>query len=196
MGERHLEAISWVIMTVHTGHHDLSVIQPSPNLSSSSKNVASIWLTDEIHNSSGHPWEWWLYTHPPSHPGACFSSQQEGWAPILLLLLSLTNFVCTHPSKSVQSYPSCSSTQFKNQTCSYPKSISPQMPRLSTPWPQMSLMGLVQVGINITTNDFNFCTQYKRSCTYPTCLPPKFCSNMVKQVSDDTRVFLILIRWY
>ena len=57
MGERHLEAVSRVIVTGHTGHHDLSVIQPQPNLSSSSKNVASIWLADEIHNSLGHPWQ-------------------------------------------------------------------------------------------------------------------------------------------
>ena len=121
MGERHLEVVSWVIVTGHTGHCDLSVIQPWPNLSSSSKNVASIWLADEIHNSLGHPLWWPFYTHPPSHPGACFSSLQEGWVQILFLLLSLTNFIHTHPSKSVQPYPSCSRTPFKNQTHSYPR---------------------------------------------------------------------------
>ena len=34
--ERHLEVVSRVTVTSHTGHHGLSVIQPQPNLSSSS----------------------------------------------------------------------------------------------------------------------------------------------------------------
>ena len=73
-------------------------------------------FADEIHGSLGHPWRQPLYTHPPSHPGACFGSPQEGRVPILLLLLSLTVIVCTHCSMSEQPYPSCSGTQTKNQT--------------------------------------------------------------------------------
>ena len=73
-----------------------------------------------------------LYTHPPSHPGACFSSLQEGWVPILLLLLSLTVIIHTHPSMSEQPYPSCSGTQTKNQTAITPECQSldakPQQP--------------------------------------------------------------------
>ena len=68
-----------------------------------------------------HPWQQPLYTHPPSHPGACFSSLQEGQVPILLLLLSLTDYICTHPSMSVQPYPSCSGTQSKNETAITPE---------------------------------------------------------------------------
>ena len=78
-----------------------------------------------------------LYTHPPSHPGACFGSLQEGWVPILLLLLSLTVIICTHPSMSEQPYPSCSGTQTKIKL-QLPQSISPQMPSLSShdhSWP-------------------------------------------------------------
>ena len=62
-----------------------------------------------------------LYTHPPSHPEACFSSPQEGRVPILLLLLSLTVIVHTHPSMSEQPYPSCSGTDTKNQTAITPE---------------------------------------------------------------------------
>ena len=64
----------------------------------------------------GHPWQQPLYTHPSSHPGACFGSPQEGQVPILLLLLSLTVIIHTHPSMSEQPYPSCSGTRTKNHT--------------------------------------------------------------------------------
>ena len=79
----------------------------------------------------GHSWQQPLYTHPPSHPGACFGSPQEGWVPILLLLLSPTVIVHTHPSNSEQPYPSCSGTHTKIKP-QLPQNISPRMPSLSS----------------------------------------------------------------
>ena len=100
----------------HQGHCDLKVSRnyPDPTCLAPQKCgicILSSWLVGQ----------WPLYTHPPSHPGACFSSLQERWAPILLLLLSLAYFIHTHPSKSVQTYPSCSVTQSRNQATITPE---------------------------------------------------------------------------
>ena len=70
-------------------------------------------------------------------PGACFHSPQEGQVPILLLLLSLTVIIHTHPSMSEQPYPSCSGTQMKNQTAITPGHQSLDA-KPQQPWPHYS----------------------------------------------------------
>ena len=73
----------------------------------------------------------------------------------------LTVIICTHPSMSVQPYPSCSRTHTKNHTAITPghqsSDAEPQQP-----WPQLTLTVIVPVGINITKKKKiqNFCAQY------------------------------------
>ena len=100
-------------LATHWGHCDLKLGENYPNLTCLATQKCGIHRL--IHGSLGHSWQQPLYAHPPSHPGACFGSPQEGWVPILLLLLSLT-VMHTHPSMSEQPYRSCSGTHTKNQT--------------------------------------------------------------------------------
>ena len=82
-GERDFEAVSRVTVTSHTGHCDLSVIQPQPNLSSSSKPWQNPFVQQT--KSSTH---WVLHSedHPTHilHPtrGYASGSLQEGQVPI------------------------------------------------------------------------------------------------------------------
>ena len=142
-------------LATHQGHCDLKVSEnyPNPTCLAPQKICG---FADWIHSSLGHSWWQPLYTHPPSHPGACFGSPQEGWVPILLLLLSLTVFIRTHPSMSEQPYPSCSGTHTKNQTAITPRHQSSDA-KPQQPWPQMTLTVIVPVGINTTINDLRFC---------------------------------------
>ena len=61
MGERHFEAVSRVIVTGHTGHCDLSVIQPQPNQSNSSRlwqnpfGWQAKFSTIQVLHSNDHP---------------------------------------------------------------------------------------------------------------------------------------------
>ena len=73
--KRHLEVVSWVIVTSHTGHHDLSVIQPQPHLSSSSKPLWNPF--DQQTKFSTH----WVL-HSDNLPTHTFFSTQ-GYAPVL-----------------------------------------------------------------------------------------------------------------
>ena len=68
MGERHLEAVSQVIMTGHTGHHDLSVVQPNLTCLApqtcgihlvgrqNSQLIRSPMVMTPLHTSSIPPW--------------------------------------------------------------------------------------------------------------------------------------------
>ena len=119
--ERYLEAVSQVMMTGHTGHNDLSVIHPWPNLSSSSKP----WQNPFVQQTK-FPTHWVLHSndHPTHilHPtwGHASGSLQEGQVPFLF---SCSNkpFTHTHPSRSVSSisYPASEPLYIK-QTSSYP----------------------------------------------------------------------------
>ena len=101
--ERHLEVVAKVIMTSHTGHHDLGVIQPQPNLSSSSKPWQNPFVqqtkfsTHWVLHSDDHPTH---ILHPTR--GHASGSLQEGQVPFLFFW-SRKPFTCTHPSKSVSS---------------------------------------------------------------------------------------------
>ena len=93
--ERHLEVVFQVIMTGHTGHCDLSVIQPQPNLSSSSKQWQNPFgwktkfTTHWVIHGSNHP------THI-LHPtlGIAYALlHQEGQVPITASP-AITNCTC------------------------------------------------------------------------------------------------------
>ena len=130
-GERHLEVVSQVIVTGHTSHHDLSVIQSLPNLSSSSKPwqnplvQQTKFSTHQVLHSDNHP------THI-LHPiqGHASGSPQEGQVPILFscslsliaipgsLFLSLSILLLIHSTfKQNSNYPRASVLRCQASTC-------------------------------------------------------------------------------
>ena len=84
MGERHLEVVSQVIVTGLTGHHDISEIQPQPNLSSSSKlwwnpfDWQTKFTTHQVTHGNDHP----THTLHPTLGIAHALLHQEGQVPI------------------------------------------------------------------------------------------------------------------
>ena len=121
-GEGHLEVVSHVTVTRHTGHCDLSVIQPQPNLSSSLKpwqnpcGWQTKFSTHWVLHSDDHP------THilhlTPGHASALL--HQEGQVPFSISW-SIKLFICTCPSNSISSIILPASEPYIKQTSSYPE---------------------------------------------------------------------------
>ena len=157
----HIEVIvTWMIRVKTTLPQPVQLLKKCGTSRLNSWLIGSLMATSTLHTSSIPTWGMLQ-----------FSTRRMGTNLASPVITNCYHSYPSHPSMSVQPYPSCSRTHTKNHTAVTPGCQSldaePQQP-----WPQLTLTVIVPVGINTTINDLKFCAQYKWHFRYPTCLPP------------------------